>query len=77
MIVEKPTWLRHAGLQIFSVDTQPNGFRFATAGGDHKVRISNMNNFTYNLVLLQDNDVLVLELSCVVWWCIIAGACVP
>lgn len=37
MIVEKPTWLRHAGLQIFSVDTQPNGLRFATAGGDHKV----------------------------------------
>nr|PNR26189.1 hypothetical protein PHYPA_030763 [Physcomitrium patens] len=42
MIVEKPTWLRHAGLQIFSVDTQPNGLRFATAGGDHKVRIWNM-----------------------------------
>jgi len=42
MIVEKPMWLRHAGLQIFSLDIQPNGLRFATAGGDHKVRIWNM-----------------------------------
>lgn len=37
--MEKPTWLRHEGLQIFSVDIQPGGHRFATAGGDHKVRI--------------------------------------
>ncbi len=37
MIVEKPMWLRHAGLQIFSLDIQPSGLRFATAGGDHKV----------------------------------------
>ncbi|KAH9573919.1 hypothetical protein CY35_01G027300 [Sphagnum magellanicum] len=42
MIVEKPMWLRHAGLQIFSLDIQPSGLRFATAGGDHKVRIWNM-----------------------------------
>ncbi|XP_024539552.1 protein HIRA isoform X1 [Selaginella moellendorffii] len=41
MIVEKPEWLRHEGLQIFSVDFQPSGQRCATAGGDHKVRIWN------------------------------------
>lgn len=39
MIVEKPTWVNHGGLQIFSIDIQPGGGRFATAGGDHKVRI--------------------------------------
>ena len=39
MIVEKPVWLRHEGLQIFSVDIQPTGHRFATAGGDHKVNL--------------------------------------
>ncbi|MCO5558168.1 hypothetical protein L7F22_011745 [Adiantum nelumboides] len=39
MIVEKPVWLRHEGLQIFSIDIQSSGHRFATAGGDHKVRI--------------------------------------
>ncbi|CAM6104964.1 unnamed protein product [Calypogeia fissa] len=42
MIVEKLDWLRHAGLQIFSLDIQPDGSRFATAGGDHKVRIWSM-----------------------------------
>ncbi|KAJ7559671.1 hypothetical protein O6H91_04G095700 [Diphasiastrum complanatum] len=42
MIVEKPSWLRHAGLQIFSLDIQSSGLRLATAGGDHKVRIWNM-----------------------------------
>lgn len=42
MIVEKPAWLRHEGLQIFSIDIQPSGHRFATAGGDHKVRIWDM-----------------------------------
>eukprot|EP00250_Pteridium_aquilinum_P005363 c15474_g1_i1 orf=816-3749(+) len=42
MIVEKPAWLRHEGLQIFSIDIQPSGQRFATAGGDHKVRIWDM-----------------------------------
>lgn len=42
MIVEKPAWLRHEGLQIFSIDIQPTGHRFATAGGDHKVRIWDM-----------------------------------
>ncbi|KAH1225246.1 Protein HIRA [Glycine max] len=29
-------------MQIFSIDVQPGGLRFATGGGDHKVRIWNM-----------------------------------
>lgn len=37
MIAEKPGWIRHEGMQIFSVDIQPGGLRFATGGGDHKV----------------------------------------
>ncbi|GLT48744.1 hypothetical protein SLA2020_223520 [Shorea laevis] len=41
MIAEKPLWVRHEGMQIFSVDVQPGGLRFATGGGDHKVRIWN------------------------------------
>eukprot|EP00268_Persea_americana_P064091 TRINITY_DN8395_c0_g2_i1.p1 TRINITY_DN8395_c0_g2~~TRINITY_DN8395_c0_g2_i1.p1 ORF type:complete len:970 (+),score=200.05 TRINITY_DN8395_c0_g2_i1:315-3224(+) len=42
MIAEKPNWIRHEGMQIFSIDIQPGGLRFATGGGDHKVRIWNM-----------------------------------
>ncbi|KAI3450698.1 hypothetical protein Pfo_007363 [Paulownia fortunei] len=42
MIAEKPSWIRHGGTQIFSIDIQPGGLRFATGGGDHKVRIWNM-----------------------------------
>ncbi|KAI4373582.1 hypothetical protein MLD38_011695 [Melastoma candidum] len=42
MIAEKPSWVRHEGTQIFSIDVQPGGLRFATGGGDHKVRIWNM-----------------------------------
>lgn len=42
MIAEKPSWVRHDGMQIFSIDIQPGGLRFATGGGDHKVRIWNM-----------------------------------
>lgn len=42
MIAEKPHWVRHEGMQIFSIDIQPGGLRFATGGGDHKVRIWNM-----------------------------------
>lgn len=42
MIAEKPSWIRHEGMQIFSIDVQPGGLRFATGGGDHKVRIWNM-----------------------------------
>lgn len=38
MIAEKPSWVRHEeGMQIFSIDVQPCGLRFATGGGDHKV----------------------------------------
>jgi len=37
MITEKPSWIRHEGLQIFSIDIQPGGLRFATGGGDQKV----------------------------------------
>ncbi|XWS28590.1 hypothetical protein CRYUN_Cryun25bG0083400 [Craigia yunnanensis] len=42
MIAEKPSSVRHEGMQIFSIDVQPGGLRFATGGGDHKVRIWNM-----------------------------------
>ncbi|XP_043720690.1 protein HIRA isoform X1 [Telopea speciosissima] len=42
MRCDKPIWIRHEGMQIFSVDIQPGGLRFATGGGDHKVRIWNM-----------------------------------
>ncbi|KAL8130119.1 hypothetical protein V2J09_019274 [Rumex salicifolius] len=42
MIAEKPSWIKHEGLQIFSIDIQPGGGRFATGGGDHKVRIWDM-----------------------------------
>jgi hypothetical protein len=38
MITEKPSWIRHDGLQIFSIDIQPGALRFATGGGDQKVR---------------------------------------
>ncbi|KAL3828556.1 hypothetical protein ACJIZ3_017358 [Penstemon smallii] len=41
MIAEKPNWIQHGGTQIFSIDIQPGGLRFATGGGDHKVRIWN------------------------------------
>ena len=37
MIAEKPIWVRHEGMQIFSIDVQPGGLRLATGGGDHKV----------------------------------------
>jgi hypothetical protein len=52
MIVEKPMWLRHAGLQIFSLDVQPSGLRFATAGGDHKVSPSKSFVFFFRLFTL-------------------------
>lgn len=44
MIAEKPSWVRHEGMQIFSIDIQPGGLRFATGGGDHKVRIWSTNS---------------------------------
>jgi hypothetical protein len=37
MILEKPSWIRHEGLQIFSIDIQTGGLRFATGGGYQKV----------------------------------------
>ncbi|KAL2590207.1 Protein HIRA [Glycine soja] len=49
MIAEKPSWVRHEGMQIFSIDVQPGGLRFATGGGDHKVRIWNMKSVSTDL----------------------------
>lgn len=46
MIAEKPSWVRHEGMQIFSIDVQPGGLRFATGGGDHKVKFSFLSFFT-------------------------------
>nr|CAD1839326.1 unnamed protein product [Ananas comosus var. bracteatus] len=48
MIAEKPSWIRHEGLQIFSIDVQPGGLRFATGGGDQKVRIWNTKSMRKN-----------------------------
>ncbi|TVU10554.1 hypothetical protein EJB05_44095 [Eragrostis curvula] len=48
MITEKPAWIRHEGLQIFSIDIQPGGQRFATGGGDQKVRIWSMKSVDKN-----------------------------
>ncbi|CAI0398255.1 unnamed protein product [Linum tenue] len=53
MIAEKPSWVKHEGMQIFSIDIQPGGLRFATGGGDHKVRIWNMKSVSRNL---EEND---------------------
>ncbi|KAK1310783.1 Protein HIRA [Acorus calamus] len=52
MLTEKPSWIRHEGMQIFSIDIQPGGLRFATGGGDHKVRIWNMKSVGREM----DND---------------------
>uniref|UniRef100_A0A1D1YTX4 Protein HIRA n=1 Tax=Anthurium amnicola TaxID=1678845 RepID=A0A1D1YTX4_9ARAE len=52
MIAEKPSWIRHEGMQIFSIDIQPGGLRFATGGGDHKVRVWNLKSVGREL----DND---------------------
>lgn len=40
MIADRPSWIRHEGLQIFTIDVEPGGLRFATGGGDHKVYLS-------------------------------------
>jgi hypothetical protein len=66
MIVEKPMWLRHAGLQIFSLDVQPSGLRFATAGGDHKVSPSKSFVFFFRLFRLPPHACTLLfpNLSC-------------
>ncbi|KAJ1390242.1 WD40/YVTN repeat-like-containing domain superfamily [Sesbania bispinosa] len=49
MIAEKPSWVMHEGMQIFSIDVQPGGLRFATGGGDHKVRIWNMKSVSTDI----------------------------
>ncbi|CAN0916744.1 Protein HIRA [Linum grandiflorum] len=49
MIAEKPSWVKHEGMQIFSIDVQPGGLRFATGGGDHKVRIWDMKSVSKTL----------------------------
>lgn len=56
MIAEKPSWIKHEGMQIFSIDIQPGGLRFATGGGDHKVTV-----FSHSY------GSLVLLLSCIVF----------
>lgn len=48
MIAEKPNWIRHEGMQIFSIDIQPGGLRFATGGGDHKVVVVFFFFFTFS-----------------------------
>ncbi|XVF46890.1 hypothetical protein PTKIN_Ptkin03bG0064500 [Pterospermum kingtungense] len=53
MIAEKPIWVRHEGMQIFSIDVQAGGLRFATGGGDYKVRIWNVKSVGRDL---QDDE---------------------
>ncbi|KAJ6985896.1 hypothetical protein NC653_023735 [Populus alba x Populus x berolinensis] len=74
MIAEKPSWVRHEGMQIFSIDIQPGGHRFATGGGDHKVRIWNMNSVSRNLEINEPTQRLLATLrdhfgsvNCVRW----------
>lgn len=52
MITEKPSWVRHEGMQIFSIDIQAGGVRFATGGGDHKVRFCFSTFFFSNLLAI-------------------------
>ncbi|KAI7730446.1 hypothetical protein M8C21_009532 [Ambrosia artemisiifolia] len=76
MIAEKPSWVQHEGMQIFSIDIQPGGLRFATGGGDHKVRIWNMKYVSKILHLDPDKQKLELlatlrdhfgSVNCVRW----------
>ncbi|KAL4591705.1 hypothetical protein LXL04_004676 [Taraxacum kok-saghyz] len=76
MIAEKPSWVKHEGMQIFTIDIQPGGLRFATGGGDHKVRIWNMKYVTKVLQLDPDKSKLELlatlrdhfgSVNCVRW----------
>ena len=40
MLLEKPPWVFHAGgSAIYSIDVDPGGTRFATAGSDHHVKV--------------------------------------
>lgn len=65
MIAEKPVWVKHEGLQqIFSIDVQPNGERFATGGGDHKVSLSLslfFPPFDFFFVLILDSETLICD----------------
>ncbi|CAA0825218.1 homolog of histone chaperone HIRA [Striga hermonthica] len=74
MIAEKPSWVRHCGTQIFSIDVQPGGLRFATGGGDHKVRIWNMKSVGRELQIEDSSSKLLATLrdhfgsvNCVRW----------
>ncbi|CAA0810678.1 homolog of histone chaperone HIRA [Striga hermonthica] len=74
MIAEKPSWIRHGGTQIFSIDIQPGGLRFATGGGDHKVRIWNMKSVGREIQINDSSSKLLATLrdhfgsvNCVRW----------
>ncbi|CAL5212263.1 unnamed protein product [Lathyrus oleraceus] len=74
MIAEKPLWVRHEGMQIFSIDVQPCGLRFATGGGDHKVRIWNMKCVSNDKTKVESSQKLLATLrdhfgsvNCVRW----------
>ncbi|KAJ9177948.1 hypothetical protein P3X46_009872 [Hevea brasiliensis] len=74
MIAEKPSWVRHEGMQIFSIDIQPGGLRFATGGGDHKVRIWNMKSVSRDLENNEPTQLLLATLrdhfgsvNCIRW----------
>ncbi|KAF5937635.1 hypothetical protein HYC85_025141 [Camellia sinensis] len=74
MIAEKPSWVGHEGMQIFSIDIQPGGLRFATGGGDHKVRIWNMKSVGRDLETNESTSKLLATLrdhfgsvNCVRW----------
>ncbi|KAJ0972683.1 hypothetical protein J5N97_020642 [Dioscorea zingiberensis] len=74
MIAEKPNWIRHEGLQIFSIDIQAGALRFATGGGDHKVRIWSMKSVGMDMNIDNSNQRLLATLrdhfgsvNCVRW----------
>ncbi|KAI4334258.1 hypothetical protein L6164_018969 [Bauhinia variegata] len=74
MIAEKPSWVTHEGMQIFSIDVQPGGLRFATGGGDHKVRIWNMKSVSRDIANDESSQRLLATLrdhfgsvNCVRW----------
>ena len=43
VVVDKPPWVSHNGESIFSVHCSPQDAKLATGGGDHSVRIWDMN----------------------------------